>query len=195
MEPVELDALSLKCMIVRGQAEQTWSALAALLEFLTDLAPEKIVLPQSKTVEDISAFEESLKNMNSARGRRVTVLSLPPQWSIHGVFHMQYGKDESIEIVHRYRGVSVPLPDAFAFEAEDDLHIENTHAERRAQLRAKNSLDEDACLLLPLFRDQHPDIDWNSPWSSSLKSLEMPELSVSEVSATPMPEWCPPPPK
>ena len=197
LEPVQLVPSKMKPMMVRGEPDATWTALAELLEFLTDLSPDKVVLPQSKTLADIAAFEEKLQGMNQSRGKRINLITLPPQWSRHGVYYLKpnVDDDESVEIVHRYRALAVSLPDCFLFDDLDDLHICNAFSEQRAELRSKNSLDEDSVLLLPLFRDSHPKVDWVQPWvvpsESPCPPVVFPQKAPEAVGVS---EWVPPPP-
>ena len=199
LEPTELSTQKLKALIVRGQAKQTWTQLAQILEFLTDLDPSTIVLPQSKTVEDIVAFEESLKEKNHARLHRVSLLTLPPQWSTVGVYAIQTS-DEGSEgptfITHRYRGVCISVPDAFLFEDDEDLFITDAHSEKRAELSSRSFASEDAIVLLGVFTQSHPTIDWGSPWTAKLEfAAQSATVPPGQVIAKPgFAKWCPPPP-
>ena len=122
LEPHSLSAANLRSLKSKSVPSATKGFLATLIEFITGRPPDFQTVGCLRYWPYLQALWHA-KSLQ--RGRRGAELSLPPDWSIHGLYQLEVS-EKSLRIYHRFpkQAKDMPGADFPSFDMPSELYIE-----------------------------------------------------------------------
>ena len=154
IEPIACSGANLRGSVMgRGRSESAAQVMAEIFEMMTGR-------PRSDRLRGdlcrVSKFIEDAKKRNVERGRRVQMLTLPPNWNQDGLYELTVTGRE-VAVKHRFTQKSAEVHgeiDMPGFTNAGDLYVESNFSEIMATLRSRSDKQVSGILLARIFPAQ-----------------------------------------